>query len=495
MVAMGFSAFGQATSGKPEVNKPAEQPAAARRVIRKPKELVISPAAAPVPALKYRLLPSVADLNPGDAAPIYLRIRYFDGNKELEDSWNQIPAKYTEWLDRPSQEFPVAEARKLVELWAKQLKQIEIGARRKTCDWNYTLPEQRLESIYLDLSDAQNMRTWGRLLEIKARMEIRERKFDAAIHTLETGIAFGRHVGEGPFMINALLGIAIDLGMMLESGGLDELISEPGSPNLYWALTALPRPMIGMRQALENERQLCQNLIPELTNAELARPRNAQEWTSLLERMREGLIKWGQRLFPDESLKEQNPIKLDVGTDLAAFKTKALPEARRFLRTVMNRSEAQLAAMSEDELIARYMSDGYNELWDGYFKLSYLPVVEALPRLRKVDADWIAAKQSPLGLFAQLLPAVQSCLMAEVRLDAKIAALRTVEAIRMYAASHNGAMPESLSQITEVPVPVNPITGKPFDYELKGDTASLSGVGPLVSLQLGAPAYTIKMRK
>ena len=36
-----------------------------------PRELVLSPAAAPVPSLKYRLLPSWADLNPGDAAPIY----------------------------------------------------------------------------------------------------------------------------------------------------------------------------------------------------------------------------------------------------------------------------------------------------------------------------------------------------------------------------------------------------------------------------------------
>ena len=40
-----------------------------------PASLVVSPAAEPVPALKYRLLPSYADLNPGDAAPIYLRIR------------------------------------------------------------------------------------------------------------------------------------------------------------------------------------------------------------------------------------------------------------------------------------------------------------------------------------------------------------------------------------------------------------------------------------
>ena len=76
----------------------------------------------------------------------------------------------------------------------------------------------------------------------------------------------------------------------------DELIAQPGAPNLYWALTTLPRPLVNLRNHLEVEQKLVENLIPELTEAELARPRTDAEWTSLLSRMHEGIVKWS-RIF------------------------------------------------------------------------------------------------------------------------------------------------------------------------------------------------------
>jgi hypothetical protein len=492
ILATPLSVLAQSASTAPPA-KTAEKPVAKPGVERKPKVLVVSPARLPVPALKYRLIPSVADLRPGDAAPIYLRIRYFDGQKALEDSWPQITQK-SEWLNFSHQDFPTAEARKFIDQWLKQLQQIEFAAHKTTCDWNYTLPEQRRDAIDLALPDAQQMRTWGRLLAIKARVEIQEGKFDQALQTIQSGFAFGRHVGQGPFIINGLVGIAIDYSLFADAC-LDQLISEPGSPNLYWALTALPQPLIGMRNALEMERQLCENLIPELTETELARPRNPREWASLLERMHDGIATWIRRLAVGESKKYPHPANLFDGADLPTFKARVRREARKFHETTMKRTPAQLVAMSDDELIARYLADGYREFWDNQFKLGYLPVRDALPRFSGHEIEWIAIKGSPLSLFAMLLPAIQSCLMAEVRLDAKIALLRTVEALRLYAAVHGGKLPESLSLISEVPVPENPITGKPFDYKLEGDTASLSSVGPIMSLQLGAPAYTITIRK
>src|SRR5690349_12949830 len=42
----------------------------------KVKELRVDPAPAPRPALRYRLLPLAPDRTPGDAAPIYLRLRH-----------------------------------------------------------------------------------------------------------------------------------------------------------------------------------------------------------------------------------------------------------------------------------------------------------------------------------------------------------------------------------------------------------------------------------
>ncbi len=242
-----------------------------------PRELTLSPAPAPVPSLKYRLLPSWADLNPGDAAPIYLRIRNFEESKKpgegLEPSWNQISANWKQWMNVPLDQFPVADARKFVGLWSRQLDQIGFGAHRKTCDWNYTLPEQRLDRIDVVLSDATAMRQWARLLAIKARLEIAERKYDEAIHTIETGMAFARHIAEGPFLINGLVGMAGAYVMLPE---VEELIAQPGAPNLYWALTALPSPLIDIRHELETERTLCENLIPELAEAVSGEPRHGR---------------------------------------------------------------------------------------------------------------------------------------------------------------------------------------------------------------------------
>ena len=44
----------------------------------------------------------------------------------------------------------------------------------------------------------------------------------------------------------------------------------------------------------------------------------------------------------------------------------------------------------------------------------------------------------------------------------------------MYAAAHDGRLPEKLSDLT-VPVPVDPITGQPFAYQLEDDTAVIEG--------------------
>ena len=66
---------------------------------------------------------------------------------------------------------------------------------------------------------------------------------------------------------------------------------------------------------------------------------------------------------------------------------------------------------------------------------------------------------------------------AQARLDQRLALLRHVEALRMFAAEHNGVFPEKLADVT-VPLPVDPFSGKPFCYELSGNTAHLRGTPP-----------------
>ena len=53
----------------------------------------------------------------------------------------------------------------------------------------------------------------------------------------------------------------------------------------------------------------------------------------------------------------------------------------------------------------------------------------------------------------------------------KIAALRCVEAVRLYAAAHDGQLPASLEDVKDVPLPLDPVHGKPFEYRVVGDRA------------------------
>jgi hypothetical protein len=59
----------------------------------------------------------------------------------------------------------------------------------------------------------------------------------------------------------------------------------------------------------------------------------------------------------------------------------------------------------------------------------------------------------------------------------RLALLRQVEALRLYAAAHDGKFPEKLADCG-VPLPVDPFTGKPFLYEVKDGTAHVRGTPP-----------------
>ena len=75
------------------------------------------------------------------------------------------------------------------------------------------------------------------------------------------------------------------------------------------------------------------------------------------------------------------------------------------------------------------------------------------------------------------MPAVDSVRRAQARLEQRIALLRHVEALRLYAAEHNGRFPAKLSDVA-VLLPDDPFTGKPFRYEITGKTAHLRGTPP-----------------
>jgi len=104
----------------------------------------------------------------------------------------------------------------------------------------------------------------------------------------------------------------------------------------------------------------------------------------------------------------------------------------------------------------------------------------ALPR-PFVDAE--KCIEGETGATSSLLPAESKAiydplLVLGKRSDRALAVLQSVEAIRSYAASHNGQLPQALADITEVSVPKDPISGEAFRYSRTGVTAVLESPAP-----------------
>ena len=192
------------------------------------KEFVVAPAAAPMPALRIALLIRDPERTPGDAAPIYLRL----GAESAKGGLRQAARKVIEWLRRPLRDFPASEAKAFLDQWSPQLEQIELASKRRSCDWNYPIAEQSEKITTIQLVDTFEMVAWSTLLALKARLEIAEGRPEEALRTIATGLAFGQHLAGAPFLLHPLAGAAA-CQMMLDR--IDELITLPEAPNLYWA--------------------------------------------------------------------------------------------------------------------------------------------------------------------------------------------------------------------------------------------------------------------
>jgi len=158
------------------------------------------------------------------------------------------------------------------------------------------------------------------------------------------------------------------------------------------------------------------------------------------------------------------------------------------LTEVVGMSATGVEAMPPAQVLLLHMSHYYREVRDDVFKQGYLPPAQA--RLLHTDVEKILknlpdteAARVP-GLF---LPAIHKILLANLRIERRLTLLMAIEALRMHAAK-NGQLPDKLDQVTIVPVPNDPGTDQPFEYQRDGQTATL------VSRVAGEPLETTGIR-
>jgi hypothetical protein len=439
-----------------------------------------------VPALKYRLLPEHRELVPGNAALFYHR-----AIEIAQERWERVRASrdgtgqaavgdeqaVLRWISGPLQEIPRDRARRLLDTFRLALHEAELGARRQSCNWEF---ETREEGIGLLLPEIQSMRSLARVVALRARLAVVDGKTDDAVYWLDTGLAMARHVSEGPTLIQGMVGFA--LTHMMDQPLLD-LIQAPGTPSFYWALADRPRPFIDVSAAFDSERFLLEREIPVLRELDPV-PWSLDKARIFSRRLREKLFRLAQ-FDPQSVWRPEAPGMREWTNELgmAALVVQAYPEAKRAL-IADGQPAAQVEAMPAAQVAALHTYRSYQQLRDDIFKWTGLPYYQARRGMDQADGRLGSFVQANLllWLFTMLHPAIPSVAMAHALEERRLDAIQCIEAIRIYAAAHGG-FPRRLEDITEAPVPLDPATGKPFDYRVEGERAELSAASPR-----GAPA-------
>ena len=155
-----------------------------------------------------------------------------------------------------------------------------------------------------------------------------------------------------------------------------------------------------------------------------------------------------------------------------------LPEAMRFLKDegVPQRS---LDAMQSFQVLAMYAVLDYEHWSQDAGKWYGLPYFQAHRGLLEAERAFSQAKGAgKTGPLSDVVPAGARAYKRVVHLDRKIAMLRVVEAIRAYMAEHEGAFPSRLSEMADVPIPLDPMTGTEFGYQSSGERCVLIAPAP-----------------
>ena len=458
-------------------------PPLAVRAADNPNEKVIrmtvQAMAAPKPTLKYQLLPELHEMNPGN--PILGYTKCF---AEQHNFWRnkEVVEKREKWQKMPLKDLPLEELRKWEELRksahirgkppAKATKQREIeddvsilsahvrgyplayadeAARLDTPDWQI-LNQFKHGGPLLPLPDLPQLRVLAGALKVRFRVEVAQRRFDDALGTAKTVLALSRHLGEHPTFIGEVVGLAVG---SLSIDPLDEMIGQAGCPNLFWALSELPRPFIDLRKGVQGDRMMMTDLFALIDEQA---PMSEAQVQHAVDRIR--------RLVKDAHVISNVPnwlLALTTDEEHVRATRKRLIELGLAEDKVKQFSAAQVILLEEKLEFTVSRDESRKAMTLPYWQAA--PILSAVqPRKERPDAPlrWLQG----IGYL--------KIKQAQTRLDQRIALLRCVEALRIYAAEHAGKLPEKLDDI-RLPLPVDPATGKPFSYKVDGKTAHLHG--------------------
>jgi len=418
--------------------------------------LTLSPKSPEPPVLRYRLLPTWGEMVEGNAATQYHRaiLVMQQQTANVENSMDKLWMPLEEWREMPLDQLPIEEVERTLAPFDNILQEVHFGARRTHCDWGLPFQEMRRDVFMIMLEEIQQARNLSRLLSVRIRLRLAQGRFDEAMEDFQTGTALARHVGEETFIVGNLVGIAVSEMYNIQ---LMTALTLEDAPNLYWSITNVPQPLVDFRSSLEIESQSPFMMFPELLAAR-TETRDEVYWNEtligMLERL-EGLHSGSPQQPKTTSEKLESTAKL-------AYVFSHVPAARKALVQAMGYSAEEVAQMPGSRALLVYSGHAFEAARDRDFSLFGLPYVEAVKRFKDFEKD----PADGVDITGMFLPATEQYYTAIVRSQRTFALLRTVEALRDFVATHD-RVPQSLEEVTTLPVPVNPLTGNPFEYQIE----------------------------
>jgi hypothetical protein len=437
------------------------------------KKIVLHPAAEPRPALKYQFVFPVGERRATNAALLYDRIlaertQVFGADVKF---WEELE----KWSHAPLADLRNADVRRKIRQFRDIANCLHEAAQSETCDWQFLVPGKNYYETLLP--DTQQSRAFARILAPYVRWQMAEGNYDDAVDSFRSGYLCARNVGSGPFLVCSLVGAAV-AGVM--NGQAEQFIQLPDAPNLYWAFASMPRPLVDFRPAWESEMDSMYISFPELRVLD-KKNYPPEYYRYLLDQMTRKLA--GFMNFKSDYLDALRTAAILEG----------YPRAKRYL-IAHGRSAAEVDAMPVPQVVLLYTMQFYNEARDEVFKWTYLPYSESHKRAEQFEQrlrEIARTREEVIPLASLFLPALSAAKIAEARIERDLDALQILEALRLYAANHDGRLPDRLADITEVPLPTDPLTSQPFIYHREGTTAFLDSFGPQPTSNL---RYQIEMR-
>ena len=132
-----------------------------------------------------------------------------------------------------------------------------------------------------------------------------------------------------------------------------------------------------------------------------------------------------------------------------------------------------LEGLEPHEAVAAYHARVFTHARSRALKWLHLPLGERrYDKARAIVEEY--EDDYPSNPILIVVPAIDS-IVRKIDFSVRMIEVhRVLEAVRLHAAENDGGLPESLDEIEAVPVPDDPVTREPFNYEREGDTVVIA---------------------